>query len=284
LQSVLLFGGSDAHNGDYSRLRNASRKAKRLSRWSSLKDVRKGDEVWFYIQAPISSIVARGIAYADAVPGENDDWAYLTRVKDLQWIEPHITLATLRTLFPDWDWVKKARAKVHLTKDRADTLRRIIAKAQSGSSIQTTDKVRFNFEPGSSKKVTNATAMLVKREIEVNLRHNLLQKVLCRRLASKHGKDNVRTEQPSGVGTQIDIVVKMKNVYWFYEIKTAPTARECLREAIGQILEYGFWPGAQDPARFVVVGEAPIDADTQEYLRRLKKRFSLPIEYEMIAV
>ncbi len=72
--------------------------------------------------------------------------------------------------------------------------------------------------------------------------------------------------------------------YWFYEIKTALTPRACLREAIGQLLEYGFWPGAQEPARFIVVGESPIDGDAQEYLRRLRKRFSLPIEYEAIAI
>lgn len=72
----------------------------------------------------------------------------------------------------------------------------------------------------------------------------------------------------------------MKNEYWFYEIKTALTPRACLREAIGQLLEYGFWPGGQEPARFIVVGESPIDDNGQEYLRRLRKRFSLPIEYE----
>jgi len=47
-------------------------------------------------------------------------------------------------------------------------------------------------------------------------------------------------------------------------------------------LEYAFWPGAQEPARFIVVGESRIDEDGQEYLRRLMERFSLPIEYEVI--
>jgi len=72
-------------------------------------------------------------------------------------------------------------------------------------------------------------------------------------------------------------VVKMNNEFWFYEIKTALTPRACLREAIGQLLEYGFWPTTQEPSRFIVVGEGLIDEDGQEYLRRLKKRFSLPV-------
>ena len=56
------------------------------------------------------------------------------------------------------------------------------------------------------------------------------------------------------------------------------------REAIGQLLEYAFWPGAHEPARFIVVGESPIDEDGHEYLRRLKKRLSLPSEYEAIVI
>jgi len=79
-------------------------------------------------------------------------------------------------------------------------------------------------------------------------------------------------------------VVKIKNEYWFYEIKTALTPRTCLRHAIGQLLEYGYWPGAREPARFIVVGESPIDENGEEYLRRLRKTFSLPIDYEAIAI
>jgi len=145
-------------------------------------------------------------------------------------------------------------------------------------------KTGFDFKPGYSKKATVVKATLAAKELDVDLRHNLLQEALYRRLASQYDKVNVRTEQPSGVGTLIDVVVKVKSEYWFYEIKTALTPRACLREAIGQLLEYAFWPGAQEPARFIIVGESPIDEDGQEYLRRLRKRFSLPIEYEAIVI
>ena len=38
--------------------------------------------------------------------------------------------------------------------------------------------------------------------------------------------------------------------------------------------------GGSGIIRFIVVGEGLIDMDGQEYLQRLRKRFSLPIEYE----
>jgi hypothetical protein len=49
-------------------------------------------------------------------------------------------------------------------------------------------------------------------------------------------------------GGRIDLVVRTGEGYEFYEIKTYGSARACIREAIGQLLEYAMWPGAE-PAR-----------------------------------
>ena len=40
----------------------------------------------------------------------------------------------------------------------------------------------------------------------------------------------------------------------------------------------------QEPKRFMVVGESPLDKEGEEYLRRLRQRFALLIEYERIVV
>ncbi len=47
---------------------------------------------------------------------------------------------------------------------------------------------------------------------------------------------------------------------------------------------YAFWPPPKEVTRLIVVGKSAIDKVGQEYLRRLNERFSLPIEYEQIAV
>ncbi len=142
----------------------------------------------------------------------------------------------------------------------------------------------FKFMAGASKKVKTAKATLPEKELSLDLRHNLLQESLYHRLVAKYGVENVRTEQPSGAGTLIDIVVKRNDKFWFYEIKTALTARGCLREAIGQLLEYSFWPGSQEPARLIVIGESELDKEAEEFLDRLKNRLSLPIEYEAATI
>jgi hypothetical protein len=107
---------------------------------------------------------------------------------------------------------------------------------------------------------------------------------LYRRLKRLFGEENVGTENQGVNGTSIDLVVRRKHDYWFYEIKTAESARACIREALGQILEYAFWPGAQEATRLIVAGECPIDKHGKAYLRRLRKRFSLPLEYERIKI
>lgn len=140
-RSFLLYGGSDADNGDYSALRRAAERRASISGWSCLKDVRKGDEVWFYVKSPVSAVVAKGIALLDARSGRH--WPYETRVGGLEWIEPHISLGELRTLFPTWDWVRAARGKVHLTESRADLLRWVIkARPSEGAGITGTSSSR----------------------------------------------------------------------------------------------------------------------------------------------
>jgi len=65
---------------------------------------------------------------------------------------------------------------------------------------------------------------------------------------------------PNGIGGRIDTVVSQDGGYWFYEIKTAMSARACIRDALAQLLEYAYWPGAREASRLIIVGEPELDA------------------------
>ena len=128
MQSVILFGGSDQGNRDYSYLRETAKSNKQI-RWSSLKDVRAGDEIWFYITCPIKGIVAKGTAISDAKPGRSKkEWPYMVNVDKVEWLEPHITVHEIRNLFPEWGWAKSVRGKVHLSEKRAELIRKTIRR------------------------------------------------------------------------------------------------------------------------------------------------------------
>jgi len=62
----------------------------------------------------------------------------------------------------------------------------------------------------------------------------------------------------------------------------AMSARSCIREAISQLLEYAFWPGAQEAEKLIVVGEPSLDRDAEQYLATLRARFGLPLEYRQV--
>ncbi|MEI9948335.1 MAG: hypothetical protein WDO74_04975 [Pseudomonadota bacterium] len=122
MKNLLLLGGTDDDNGDYSLLQQAAKSAAQtVPNWSTLKEARLGDQVWFYIPAPHSAIVASGIALADAEPGS--DWPYTMPVGELKWLARPIELQELRDKFPEWTWTQRARARTYLPDDVAEYLR-----------------------------------------------------------------------------------------------------------------------------------------------------------------
>jgi hypothetical protein len=109
--------------------------------------------------------------------------------------------------------------------------------------------------------------------------HAKMQAALMRELQAKHGDHRVRREQGF-----VDIIVDDDGEVTFYEIKSDPSPRTVIREALGQILEYAYHasgPGLS-PHRLVIVGRVPMAAADAHYLALLCKRFSLPVEYRTV--
>ena len=139
-------------------------------------------------------------------------------------------------------------------------------------------KAGFQFKPGCAVKPSRTTGSRAQQELNINLRHNDLQKALYRHLASLYGQGNVGAENEAASG-QIDVVVRQGERFWFYEIKTSMSARGCIREGLAQLLEYSLWPGGREAKKLIVVGEPPLDDDSRRYIASLRDRFSMPIEY-----
>lgn len=142
----------------------------------------------------------------------------------------------------------------------------------------------FEFVPGCSIKPASTTASLTERSIDVSLRHNTIQLALYNFLVQRHGAEAVGAEIPSGVGTRLDVVLKEGDTFSIYEIKTAQSARACVREALSQLLEYSYWPGTHEAKRLVVVGEPKLDEECCNFLSVMRTRFSLPVYYGQFKV
>lgn len=63
----------------------------------------------------------------------------------------------------------------------------------------------------------------------------------------------------------------------FFEIKTVPDARLCIRQALGQLMEYSYFPKVKNAQKLIVVGTGEKTQDVQEYIDSLNIDFNLPI-------
>ena len=141
----------------------------------------------------------------------------------------------------------------------------------------------FEPDPPAARDRPRATAATRTAGVsQVSLRHGALQDALKRELESEGYV--VGTENRDGRGGYIDLAAHRDGEYEFYEIKTDGTARLAIRNAIGQLLEYAYWPAPARPNRLVVVSEQPLDAEAAGYLRTLQTETDLPIDYRQVNV
>jgi hypothetical protein len=138
---------------------------------------------------------------------------------------------------------------------------------------------------GYSPRPASAFADLPASRREICLRHNVLQAALFAQLSAAFGHGRVWIEHPTGTGGYADALVRCADGRCLlYEIKVAGTAAQIVREALGQLLEYGFRSGGLEPSQLFIVGEAALDEDTGAFLARLRSQFHLDIDYLQIGV
>lgn len=77
----------------------------------------------------------------------------------------------------------------------------------------------------------------------------------------------------------IDLYAVILGKATLFEIKTTSTAKRCIREALGQLLEYAHYPSSAEPARLVAVGDAIFTAEDVRYLDFLRDTYDLDLYY-----
>ena len=100
-------------------------------------------------------------------------------------------------------------------------------------------KAGFVFQPGCFIQTFTANATYQARTAEIDLLHKRIQGELFRHLASVHGARNVRAEMPNS-RKSVDLAVNTSAGLWYYEVKTSLSVRDCIRQSLGQLLEYSY--------------------------------------------
>lgn len=142
----------------------------------------------------------------------------------------------------------------------------------------------FQFRAGHNARRSSSVVTHVESQLLVSLRHNSLQQALFNELCKEYGAENVGTEIPNGSGGRIDAVAKTKEGHIFFEIKVGQSLQACIREALGQLLEYSYWPGSQRAFSLVIVGEPILDAQCKTYLANLSSDLLIPVSYRRVSL
>ena len=119
------------------------------------------------------------------------------------------------------------------------------------------------------------------RSVHVSPEHRKMQVMLLGELEREYGAGRVILEEDF-----VDATVRTDREKILYEIKTDLEPRTVIRNALGQILEYAYYPLRQQdlPLRLVIVGRSPLTKHDQDYLSRLQTEFTLPLEYRTLKI
>ena len=136
----------------------------------------------------------------------------------------------------------------------------------------------FIFKSGLTKLPKHSKYNTIEKEIDIDVRHSYLQELLYNYLVELLGEERVWVENNVN-GNRVDVVVNTEGHITFYEIKTGNSAKSCIRQAFGQLMEYAYYDGQEYANSLTVVGEHPLDKKTDKYLRFLNKKFKIDLKY-----
>lgn len=143
---------------------------------------------------------------------------------------------------------------------------------------------KFLFNSGKKgKSLKNRVSLRESIVIESEPLHDKIQSALFNVLSDVFGENNVGMENDTGLSTRIDILVNRDKGYSLYEVKSYPSVMMSLRNAIGQLLEYAYWPSPlRDHCELIVVSHIPAREEDKKYLEYLRNAFKLNVYYQSI--
>lgn len=137
--------------------------------------------------------------------------------------------------------------------------------------ISETSGVALNSQKKRSEKSRKRAAQ---EGGEYDPTHVRLQNRVYDLLVDQIGADHVFYERD-----YVDLSIETDKSITFIEIKTASTAKRCMREGIGQLLEYAHYAKTKNSCELVIMGDAPMTRKDESYLEFLRAEYDLPLHY-----
>lgn len=143
------------------------------------------------------------------------------------------------------------------------------------TGIKIAAEIAENENEGKFKN-TNRRNRIYKADSSFDPYHDKLQNALCTLLRNSYNNEysTVIIEKD-----RVDIKARTHADKWHYfEIKT-DSPKVSIRNALGQILEYSYWPDLEKAEKLIIIADNAPDSQTKKYLAHIRKKFNLPIFY-----
>jgi hypothetical protein len=123
-------------------------------------------------------------------------------------------------------------------------------------------------------KSTSVRKKVFNSESSFDPYHDKMQNAIFDLLKNEDIYDLVKIERD-----RVDIKARTKESAWhFFELKT-DNPKLSIRKAIGQIMEYAYYPSVLKAEKLIIVSDEEPDNDTQSYLNFIRSKFKIPIFY-----
>lgn len=145
------------------------------------------------------------------------------------------------------------------------------------------EDVAFQFSPGGNTDIMTGHSWARRNNpgYQIQHLHNKISLALYGHLVEKHGWEKVAREHViNECNSSADIILQRPDGLGFFEIKTYNTWKACVREAVGQLLEYNFFPTGKRAIEMVVVSSMLPSEQEQAYMENLRKELRLPLFYQ----
>lgn len=131
-----------------------------------------------------------------------------------------------------------------------------------------------------SKTSTSGVRTLNKHSVEYDQLHDKIQNGFTQWLRQTYPSETIDIETGAQQRTRIDIVrIQEDKARIFYEVKACNSLKFCIRDALGQLLEYAYFPNAKRAKYLFVVSYTKADKNIEQYIQHLNKELGIPIGY-----
>lgn len=131
-------------------------------------------------------------------------------------------------------------------------------------------------ESEGNKRNTNKRKKVFNSDCEYDPYHDQMQNAIFELLKNSGKYDYKKVYIEKG---RVDIKARTKQDTWHYfELKT-DNPKQSIRKALGQILEYAYFPDTEKADKLIIVADEKPNENVINYLNHIRNKFDLPISY-----